>query len=87
MFAQVTERDAYYVAAWDAGSRAVLSGGGSLSHHHGVGLNRARFVSEALGDGLAVFAAVKATLDPHGICNPGKLGLADPFGAVRWPAP
>ena len=82
-----TERDAYYVAAWDAGSRAVLSGGGSLSHHHGVGLNRARFVSEALGDGLAVFAAVKAALDPHGICNPGKLGLADPFGAVRWPAP
>ena len=83
---EATERDRYYIAAWDAGSRAVLANGGSLSHHHGVGLNRARFVSEALGSGLDVFAAVKAALDPHGICNPGKLGLPDPFGAVRWPA-
>jgi alkyldihydroxyacetonephosphate synthase len=79
------QRDAYYAAAWDAGTRAVLAGGGSLSHHHGVGLNRARFVAEALGDGLDVLAQVKAALDPHGICNPGKLGLPDPFGAVRWP--
>jgi alkyldihydroxyacetonephosphate synthase len=81
------ERDAYYAAAWDAGTRAVLHHGGSLSHHHGVGLSRARFVAEALGDGFEVLAAVKASLDPNGICNPGKLGLPDPFGAVRWPEP
>ena len=35
------EREAYYRAAWDAGQRAVLAAGGALSHHHGVGLNRA----------------------------------------------
>ncbi len=80
------ERDAYYVAAWDAGTRAVLANGGALSHHHGVGLNRARFVAEALGSGFDVLTAVKAALDPNGVCNPGKLGLPDPFGAVRWPA-
>lgn len=79
------EREAYYVAAWDAGTRAVLAHGGSLSHHHAVGLNRARFMPEVLGDGLDVLASVKAALDPNGICNPGKLGLPDPFGAVRWP--
>ncbi len=79
------QREAYYTAAWDAGTRAVLAGGGSLSHHHGVGLNRARFVADALGEGLDVLARVKAALDPHGISNPGKLGLPDPFGAVRWP--
>ena len=28
---------------------AVLAAGGALSHHHGVGLNRSRFVAEALG--------------------------------------
>ena len=80
-------RDAYYRAAWDAGTRAVLAAGGALSHHHGVGLNRARFVREALGDAFDVLAAVKQALDPHGILNPGKLGLPDPFGDPGWPGP
>ena len=38
------ERDAYYTAVWDAGTRTVLANGGSLSHHHGVGMKRARFM-------------------------------------------
>lgn len=80
------ERDAYYQAAWDAGTRAVLDNGGSLSHHHAVGLNRARFLPEVLGAGFDVLTSVKAALDPNGICNPGKLGLPDPFGGQAWPA-
>jgi alkyldihydroxyacetonephosphate synthase len=79
------EREAYYRAAWDAGQRAVLAAGGALSHHHGVGLNRARFVHDALGNGFDVLAAVKRALDPHGILNPGKLGLPSPFGDIAWP--
>jgi len=79
------ERERYYVAAWDAAQRAVLDEGGALSHHHGVGLNRSRFVAQALGGGLDVLASVKQALDPNGILNPGKLGLPDPFGPVRWP--
>ncbi len=75
-----------YVALWDAGQRAVLAGGGNLSHHHGIGLNRARFVREALGGGLDVLQTLKDALDPDGILNPGKLGLLSPFGAVPWPA-
>ncbi|MGD9996949.1 MAG: FAD-binding oxidoreductase [Ilumatobacteraceae bacterium] len=74
-----------YVALWDAGQRAVLANGGNLSHHHGVGLNRSRFVHEALGPAAAVLAKVKAALDPRGILNPGKLGLDSPFGPVDWP--
>ncbi len=70
---------------WDAGQRAVLAGGGNLSHHHGVGINRSRFVAEALGDGLSVLGAIKQALDPHGILNPGKLGLPSPFGPAPWP--
>lgn len=80
------EREAYYVAAWDAGTRAVLANGGSLSHHHAVGLNRARFMPEVLGDALGALASVKGALDPNGILNPGKLGLPDPFGGQAWPA-
>jgi alkyldihydroxyacetonephosphate synthase len=79
------DREAYYRAVWDAGQRAVLAAGGALSHHHGVGLNRARFVAEALGTGFGVLQTVKDALDPNGILNPGKLGLASPFGAVSWP--
>jgi alkyldihydroxyacetonephosphate synthase len=80
------DRERYYVAAWDAGTRAVLEHGGALSHHHGIGLNRARFVPEALGAGFDVLVAMKHALDPKGILNPGKLGLPDPFGAVHWPS-
>ena len=63
----------------------MLANGGALSHHHGIGLNRSRFVAEALGQGFDVLQAVKDALDPHGILNPGKLGLAGSFGAVPWP--
>lgn len=75
-----------YRSAWDAATRVVLARGGALSHHHGVGLNRARFVADALGSAYQVLVALKATLDPTGILNPGKLGLPDPFGSVGWPA-
>jgi alkyldihydroxyacetonephosphate synthase len=70
---------------WDAGQNAVLAGGGNLSHHHGIGINRARFMAGALGEGMAVLGAVKQALDPQGILNPGKLGLPSPFGPVPWP--
>lgn len=78
-------RDAYYGAAWDAGTRAVLTHGGSLSHHHGVGLNRARFLRDALGPAYDVLAATKDALDPTGILNPGKLGFPSAFGDPAWP--
>jgi alkyldihydroxyacetonephosphate synthase len=81
------ERESYYRAAWDAGTRAVLAHGGALSHHHGVGLNRSRFVRDALGPAFDVLVAIKQALDPNGILNPGKLGLPDPWapdGPV-WP--
>jgi alkyldihydroxyacetonephosphate synthase len=79
-----------YVALWDAGSRAALAAGANLSHHHGIGLNRARFVAEALGSGHAVLQAVKSALDPNGILNPGKMGLVNsafevPNGEQPWP--
>ncbi len=75
------QRDAYYLAAWDAGTRAVLENGGALSHHHGVGINRARFVADALGPAFDTLVTIKQALDPNGILNPGKLGLPSPFGA------
>jgi alkyldihydroxyacetonephosphate synthase len=79
------EIESTYVAMWDAGQRAVLGAGGNLSHHHGIGLNRARFMAESMGTSLGVMQTVKDALDPAGILNPGKLSLSSPFGEVGWP--
>ena len=79
------QRERYYREVWDAGTGAILAAGGALSHHHGIGINRARFVPEALGEAFATLVALKGTLDPAGILNPGKLGLPSPFGDVGWP--
>ena len=79
------EREVFYREVWDAGVRASRAGGATLSHHHGVGLNRGRFLREALGEGFAVLEATKQALDPRGILNPGKLGLPSPWGDPAWP--
>jgi alkyldihydroxyacetonephosphate synthase len=75
----------YYREAWDQVTEATRRAGGAISHHHGIGLNRARFLPDALGAGFGVLASVKHALDPNGILNPGKLGLPGPFGEVGWP--
>ncbi len=77
--------DRYYVRAWDVVTEQVMASGGAISHHHGIGINRSRFMADALGGGLPVLAALKTALDPRGILNPGKLGLPSPFGEVKWP--
>lgn len=74
---------AMYLASWNAGTDAALTTGGSLSHHHGIGLNRGRFMRRALGDGATeVLHVLKGALDPNGILNPGKLGMPTGFGAA-----
>src|SRR5579872_5375124 len=75
----------YYRAAWDAVMGIVQAHGAAISHHHGIGINRARFMSPALGDAFDVLVTLKDALDPRGILNPGKLGLPSPFGEPGWP--
>jgi alkyldihydroxyacetonephosphate synthase len=78
-------RERFYRKAWDTVAEAALTHGAALSHHHGIGLNRSRFMARALGSGLDVLAALKRSLDPAGILNPGKLGLPSAFGPAPWP--
>jgi alkyldihydroxyacetonephosphate synthase len=83
---ELDQREGFYVRAWDAAQRTAIDAGAALSHHHGVGLNRGRFMDQALGTrGLALLQSVKDALDPAGVLNPGKLGLRSPFGEVAWP--
>lgn len=74
------EIEAFYRLAWDTATGVVLRHGAALSHHHGVGRNRARFVAEALGAGYGLLRQMKALLDPTNILNPGALGL----GGEAW---
>jgi alkyldihydroxyacetonephosphate synthase len=73
-------RERYYREAFDAITGATEAHGGAISHHHGIGLNRGRYLKQHLGAGFEVLSALKAALDPKGILNPGKLGLPSPFG-------
>ncbi|MGP0029627.1 MAG: FAD-binding oxidoreductase [Acidimicrobiales bacterium] len=77
-------RERYYRRAWDVVTDATLVHGCAISHHHGIGLNRSRFLARALGPGFEVLAGLKKSLDPVGILNPGKLGLPSPFGPPAW---
>jgi alkyldihydroxyacetonephosphate synthase len=77
-------RERYYRQAWDTVTNATLAHGAAISHHHGIGLNRSRFLPEALGTGFDVLIGLKETFDPAGILNPGKLGLPSPFGPSPW---
>lgn len=55
---------------------SIEAAGGSLSHHHGVGRMMAHWMERHLGrEQMEVLRAIKAHLDPHGIMNPGGLGL------------
>ncbi len=77
-------REQYYRHAWDTVTDATLAHGAAISHHHGIGLNRSRFLARALGSGFDVLHGLKKTFDPVGILNPGKLGLPSPFGSSPW---
>ena len=81
----VLDAESYYRRAWDALVDAVIAQDAAISHHHGIGLNRARFLAHALGDAHGVLVSLKRALDPAGILNPGKLGIPSPFGEVGWP--
>ncbi len=61
-------------AAKTAAGNAIVSSGGTITHHHAVGADHRPWMRDEVGElGVQVLRAVKATLDPAGILNPGKL--------------
>jgi alkyldihydroxyacetonephosphate synthase len=66
------------IAQWRAIKAAVndvlVAHGGTITHHHAVGTDHRDWMTAEIGPvGVEILRAVKATLDPAGILNPGKL--------------
>ena len=71
------EAEKRYRAAWDAGMKATIEAGGTISHHHGIGLLKQPWLEQELGSGREALKRLKAAFDPNGLMNPGKLGLGE----------
>jgi alkyldihydroxyacetonephosphate synthase len=71
--------------AWRRLQSICLELGGSIAHHHGVGVFRNEWLGEELGAGLDLLQILKDGIDPHNLLNPGKVGLRAASGAMQVP--
>lgn len=67
----------FYRTVWDAIMAACLEHGGSISHHHGIGLIRQPWLPDELDGRLQMLQRIKQALDPNNVMNPGKMGGDD----------
>ena len=55
-------------------TEAILAAGGTLSHHHGVGVDHREWMARERGAlAMELLRAAKRAVDPRGLMNPGKL--------------
>ena len=63
-----------YRECWKRVVETTASLGGGVAHHHGIGRVRREYLHHDLGaTGVNTLRAIKRTLDPHNIMNPGVL--------------
>jgi alkyldihydroxyacetonephosphate synthase len=68
-------------AAKSAATDAIVSTGGTITHHHAVGRDHSAWLPREIGHlGVELLRSVKERLDPKGIMNPGKLIAGDRRG-------
>ncbi len=63
-----------YFDCWRRIMEATVKGGGGISHHHGIGRMRRKWMPDEVGEaGVTLLKNLKAILDPDNILNPGVL--------------
>ncbi|HZQ49461.1 MAG TPA: FAD-binding oxidoreductase [Candidatus Dormibacteraeota bacterium] len=68
------EARAAYDRAWEGAMNAALDLGATITHHHGTGQARSRWVEAEMGGWMAAWRAIRSGLDPAGIMNPRAVG-------------
>ncbi|MFX0093296.1 MAG: FAD-binding oxidoreductase [Candidatus Hodarchaeota archaeon] len=63
----------YYRTVWDAAINATTQAGGSVSHHHGIGIIRSHWMEKEWGSLFPLLKKIKQAFDPKNVMNPGKL--------------
>ncbi len=63
----------FYQEVWNTVIKAVEDCGGSFGHHHGVGINRSKWMPVEWGVSFDTIKQIKNLLDPNNILNPGKI--------------
>ena len=82
-FTVLTTADADPITQWGkakhAANAAIRASGATITHHHGVGTDHRETFAQEIGPlGVDILRAVKASLDPNGIMNPGILVAGAP---------
>lgn len=65
-----------YDSIWRDGMAATTRAGGTISHHHGIGILKGHAMYGEHREAMTLLRAVKSAFDPDNIMNPGKMGLA-----------
>jgi FAD/FMN-containing dehydrogenases len=61
-----------YWRMWEKAVEVILKNGATISHHHGIGLLRAKWIKEELGETVNYLRRVKRSLDPENLSNSDK---------------
>jgi alkyldihydroxyacetonephosphate synthase len=71
-----TDPLAQWIRLKRAASDAISECAGTISHHHGVGTDHMEWLVTEKGElGMRLVRAMKTSVDPRGVMNPGKLVL------------
>ncbi len=75
VFARALDREVeQWLAVKRAASEAIIANGGTISHHHGIGMDHLPWLAREKGPfNMDLLRAVKHVADPEGVLNPGKL--------------
>ena len=69
------EADKHYEKIWNDALKKCSELGGTITHHHGVGLLKADAMRTEWGNGMDFMQQIKDALDEKNLMNKGKIGL------------